>query len=265
MAQDLTVNIKTTSDVPQAMEKAKAATVSFSKQVDDIKKKFSTAFKDIFLGFTAPMVIIQSVVGFIRDQIEESKRLAQEGMDLIAKGETKLATAEETKLGAFLKALEASERERKSYEKGMSEFMRTFSTTETGRVAMEKFLSEGANRFLVQGGMGQPNYEAVFANKEFQKRMVDAFINSPEGKKFAYIFDEKKASENAPKPGTFKGPEGFGSVIGVGANPVMEAMTKQVEVLQEIKLILQESMPSGGGVPPSFTEPLNAASRVGNV
>jgi len=42
-------------------------------------------------------------------------------------------------------------------------------------------------------------------------------------------------------------------------------MTKQVEVLEEIKLILQESMPSGGGVPPSFTEPLNAASRVGNV
>jgi len=51
MAQDLTVNIKTTSDVPQAMDKAKSATVSFGKQVEDIQKKFSTAFKDIAFAF----------------------------------------------------------------------------------------------------------------------------------------------------------------------------------------------------------------------
>ena len=42
----------------EAMGKAKAATVSFSKQVEDIQKKFSSSFKDIFLGFLAPMVLI---------------------------------------------------------------------------------------------------------------------------------------------------------------------------------------------------------------
>ena len=51
MAQDLTVNIKTTSDVPQAMDKAKAATNSFSNQVEGIGKKFASSFKDIFLSF----------------------------------------------------------------------------------------------------------------------------------------------------------------------------------------------------------------------
>jgi hypothetical protein len=43
-------------------------------------------------------------------------------------------------------------------------------------------------------------------------------------------------------------------VIGVGANPVMEAMTRQTEILEEIKAVLEASRPSGGGVPVPFTE-----------
>lgn len=95
MAQSLEVNIKTTSDVPKAMDKAKAAVTGFDKQVQDIGKKFSTAFKDIFLGFTAPMVILNSLFGMISDKIAESKRVAQEGFDLIASGETRFANSEE--------------------------------------------------------------------------------------------------------------------------------------------------------------------------
>ena len=69
MAQDLTVNIKTTSDVPQAMNKAGAAAKGFDKQLGDIGTKFSNSFKDIFLGFTAPMVILQSLIGAISSAI----------------------------------------------------------------------------------------------------------------------------------------------------------------------------------------------------
>jgi hypothetical protein len=67
------------------------------------------------------------------------------------------------------------------------------------------------------------------------------------------------------KAGSFKGPEGFGTVVGVGANPVMEAMTRQNEILEEIKLILQEqSMNDRSGVPMPFTDrsvPLTAAKE----
>ena len=51
MAQDLTVNIKTTSDVPAAMEKSKSAVVSFSKQIEDIQKKFSRISNNIKFFF----------------------------------------------------------------------------------------------------------------------------------------------------------------------------------------------------------------------
>ena len=72
MAQSLELNIKTTSDVPQAMDKAKTATVSFGRQVEDIQRKFSTAFKDIALGFVAPMVIFQNIISSIKDDIEKA-------------------------------------------------------------------------------------------------------------------------------------------------------------------------------------------------
>ena len=93
MAQDLTVNIKTTSDVPQAMDRAKSATVGFGKQVEDIQKKFSTGFKDIFLGFTAPMILIQSAISYMSAQMEQARRDAKEGLDLIAQGKMPVTIA----------------------------------------------------------------------------------------------------------------------------------------------------------------------------
>jgi hypothetical protein len=89
-------------------------------------------------------------------------------------------------------------------------------------------------------------------DKKFQEAALQAFLNSPEGKAFQPMFEDKAAAE---KPGSFKGPEGFGTVIGVGANPVMEAMTRQNEILEEIKLILQEqSANDRTGVPMPFTD-----------
>ena len=89
MAQSLEVNIKTTSDVPQAMDKAKAATVGFQSQLDAIGKKFSTAFKDIALGFIAPVIILQQVMSYISASISKAKQDAKDGLELIAKGESR--------------------------------------------------------------------------------------------------------------------------------------------------------------------------------
>jgi hypothetical protein len=243
MAQDLTVNIKTTSDVPQAMDKAKTAASGFDKQVGDIGRKFSTAFKDIALGFIAPMVIVNQLVSFISQSIEDARRSAQEGFDLIAKGETKLATTEQTRLANFLKIKAENKKEAEDVEAGMKKMAMEYSFTKEGKSAQDKFLSEGTNRFLVQSmGMGQPSYELLYKNKEFQKRMLDTFLQSEEGKKFAPIFKDKDKD--------FKGPEGFGNVIGVGPNPVMEAMARQIEIQEQQLAELQKisgSTPAGQG------------------
>jgi hypothetical protein len=53
----------------------------------------------------------------------------------------------------------------------------------------------------------------------------------------------------------FKGPEGFSNVVGVGANPVIEAMTMQLEESRRQTALLEIiARPAGGGVPVDFTK-----------
>jgi len=59
---------------------------------------------------------------------------------------------------------------------------------------------------------------------------------------------EKKADTN------FKGPEGFSNVVGVGANPVMEAMNAQLEETQKQTALLERIASPEGGVPKDFTK-----------
>jgi antitoxin (DNA-binding transcriptional repressor) of toxin-antitoxin stability system len=253
--QDLTVNIKTTSDVPQAMDKSKSAVVSFSKQVEDIQKKFSTAFKDIFLGFTAPMVILQGAIQMISSAIAQAKQDAKDGLDLIAKGETVFATTEEKKMAALFKAKKQREDELKLIEAGKQEMTRQFLTqTKEGQGVAQRIVS-GA----VSAQLPAPSIDQMSKMKNVQDEALDRFLKSPEGAEYAKILaeeDAKAASKDSQKAGSFKGPEGFGTVVGVGANPVMEKMTRQNELMEEIKIILQEQfiLNRGGSVPAPFTE-----------
>jgi hypothetical protein len=254
MAQDLTVNIKTTSDVPQAMEKSKTAVVSFSKQVEDIQKKFSTAFKDIFLGFTAPMVLLQGTISIISNAISKAKQDAKEGLDLIAKGETVFASSEEKRMAILFKAKKQREEELALIKAGKEEMTRKFLTeTESGKSIVSKEMS-GA----VAMQRPIPSVDQLSKRSDIQGEAVRRFLESPEGAQYAKILAEQEAKDTASemKAGTFKGPEGFGTVVGVGANPVMEKMTRQNEILEEIKIILQEQslINRGGMVPSPFTE-----------
>jgi GH24 family phage-related lysozyme (muramidase) len=72
---------------------------------------------------------------------------------------------------------------------------------------------------------------------DVQKMALDAFLKSPEGKKYAAFFEAEKAT----KENSFKAPEGFSNVVGVGANPVLQAMDeslteskKQTNLLEDI-------------------------------
>jgi cytochrome c2 len=263
MAQSLEVNIKTTSDVPQAMDKAKSATVSFSKQVEDIQKKFSTAFKDIFLGFTAPMVLLQSAISFISGAIEKAKQDAKEGLELIAKGDTIYASSEEKKMAAFFKAKKEREDEMEKVQAGKVEITKQFLKTGPGIAAVEEYLrSMGITPGSRESGAMQLD---MAQNPFWQKKALEAFLASPEGKNYMPIFDNK---EKQPAPQGFKAPEGFGNVVGVGANPVIEAMGLQLEEAKKQTQLLEEIRNgNGGGVPTDFTkpQPVNAASRSGSI
>ena len=70
--------------------------------------------------------------------------------------------------------------------------------------------------------------------------------------------DMKKdpAAAAALKESTFKAPAGFSNVVGVGANPVMEAMMSQLEEARKQTALLEviARPATGGGVPVDFTK-----------
>lgn len=232
MAQDLTVNIKTTSDVPQAMEKAKSATVSFSKQVEDIQKKFSTAFKDIFLGFTAPMILLNGAISLVSRLIAENQKKQEEANKAAIDGTNELMSAED-RYWARKKDREKKDKEQvEQAQLTREEVTKNFLQTDPrGRKMLFDYAEEQYKKGSNKVGPG-------FASEDKQMQdKVQAIIAE----------DAKKNPIEPDKPTTFKGPEGFSNVIGVGANPVMEAMTAQLEEQKKTNEILTQIATNNGG------------------
>jgi hypothetical protein len=247
MAQSLELNIKTTSDVPQAMDKAKAATTGFAKQIEDIQKKFSTSFKDIFLGFTAPMVLIQGAISYISKSIEEAKRNAKEGLDLMATGESRFNTSEESRAAAFFKRKKELEDEKKLIDAGKSEVTRQILKNEGG-MFKDFELPEQFQRQLRAG----VSMDTLSQDKEVQRLAMEYFNKTAEGRKLMESLGPEKA---AAKSADFKGPEGFSNVVGVGANPVLEAMNAQLEEAKKQTAALERIAAATPGVLPlDFTK-----------
>jgi len=241
MAQSLEVNIKTTSDVPQVMDKAKSATVSFGKQVEDIQKKFSTAFKDIALGFIAPMVIVQQVISTISSLVQEAKQLAADGINIISKGESQFSTMEEAKMAQFFKTREALEKEAAAVEAGRRKMTLDFlNKTEAGQALLKQERAKlGLEDVLEPGVMAMV--------PEFQKIALDAFLNSEEGRKFKPIFEEKKTAQET---GSMLG----AGVIGVGASPQIALAQEANATLASMDAKLGELV--NAGIDKDPTKPL---------
>jgi hypothetical protein len=248
MAQDLTVNIKTTSDVPQAMDRAKTATDSFGKQVEGISKKFGSSFKDIFLSFLGPMALITGAFTLISKLIEEQKQQREDANRAAIEGTNALMSAEDryyaNKRNNEKKAKENIE-EAKTAREGVTE---QFLETKAGekivvREMMARSSSTGETSTSLRDLARDPKVQA-----EVQALIAEDMKKNPGAGATAESSAAIKGST------TFKGPEGFSNVVGVGANPVMEAMNAQLEESRKQTALLQQIASPNGSVPADFTK-----------
>jgi hypothetical protein len=248
MAQSLEVNIKTTSDVPQAMDKAKTATVSFGRQVEDIQKKFSTAFKDVFLSFLGPMALLGVALNFISRKIEENQKKSQEANQAAIDGTNELISAEEryyqTKRANEKKAVEDAEQAKLSREQTTFEFMQN---DPRGRKIYQDYVA-GRIGDTSRNDVGDRNRK-FNAKYDAEVQAAVAALLAEDAKK-----NPIKIKGADGKVENFKGPEGFGNVIGVGPNPVMEAMNAQLEEQQKQTALLEKIANKDGAVPQDFTK-----------
>ena len=260
--QELGVKIRTDSDVPQAMEKAKSATVSFAKQTEDIQKKFSTAFKDIALSFVAPLVIFNSIVNSISASIAQAKQDAKDALDFAAKGESKflgestIASAREAKR-ANQEALDI-----KNARLAKQAIAEAHMENDTGVLgfggeadkALAQFSKEGEGKsFLenVRRGLKSSMMFLGISSMSKDAEMQDVLtrralerspnIARPEDntKKIAEATKELadlKSFAGRSKPGEVGG---YGNVIGVGSNIAIEMAQMQIDELKRHTELLQ--------------------------
>jgi hypothetical protein len=244
MAQSLELNIKTTSDVPQAMDKAKAATVGFGKQVADIGRKFGTSFKDIFLSFLGPMALVTGAMALIGKMIADNERKRAEANQAAIDGTNELMSAEDKywarkneRENQTAKTIEEAKTARENTTQEFLEkdprgqemlkelqFKSMSDPMGLGRVAFskQKDIQDKVQKMLAEDLAKNPelNLEAVAAKKKAEEEAAKA-------KKNAEIkTPEIKASSINPSAVS-------GNVIGVGANPVIAAMQEQTQIAKE--------------------------------
>ncbi len=246
MGRKLEWELSGKSDVPQKMAEAKNSVDAFSRASEGISRKFKDAFKDIALGFIAPMILVQKAIGFITDKIEEARRKAEEARAFAKEEESKKYAAPGGR-EAILQYME-KEAEKEKRKKG------------------EDLATQGYKKFLTSDERGKQIYKEEAA-KQFDTRGMpenigaNVLLGSARGDAIRKRIDEllqpdiaaRQAAEDAKKAGdkaketTAKatGPEVGSNVVGVGMSPQLEAMRQQTDLLTSIDMTLRGIVNAG--------------------
>lgn len=246
MGRKLEWELSGKSDVPEKMAKAKASMEGLDGAANALSKKFKEAFKDIAVGFVAPMVLVQKAIGFITDQFQKLQQFAQESRDFAKDAENSGKVA----AGAREAILQADERAKRGEEQrkrvfGEYQGYRDFLISDPrGRRMVEEEMpaKTAGTRNLVELLLGRTaatafritdpaaaSYATGMATRPDVQAKIEALLAKEAADRAAKAAQEAAKTEG---PTAQKIAEVSGNVIGVGQSPQLDAMRQQI-VLQE--------------------------------
>jgi hypothetical protein len=245
MSNVIQFSVDGTTNAEQVAGRAKAAINGLDKNLEGISKKFGSSFKDIFLSFLGPMALLGTAMGFIGKMIADNQKKQEDANQAAIDGTNKLMSAED-----------------KYYANKRNNEKKGKETIEEAKITRE----ETTLQFLLNDPRGQNIYGRENV-KYMQGARTDGvtalpYFKAKERKDIqaevqALIAEDMKnnpaAGANA-KDSTFSGPQGFSNVIGVGANPVLENLTRQTDIQQQILEHLKATGPSSGITDVDFTK-----------
>jgi hypothetical protein len=253
MAQDLTVNIKTTSDVPQAMDKAKQATTEFGKQAEAVNKRFKDSIKDILLSTAGPMAALALVTNKINEYFEKIKQAQVDANQSAIDGINERMAKEDV----YWARKTARENEDKKNKENAARQPQTtayeFLMSDPRGISVAPMMAGGSDQRI---GPTDKTTRELMAERLSKDAKVQEKIRQ-------IIAEDLAKNGMIPKSGegvkdktatNFKGPEGFSNVVGVGANPVMEAINLQLEESQKQTGLLQSLVDRNPFMPTDFTK-----------
>ena len=232
MSNVIKFSIDGTTNAEQVAGRAKAAVGGLDKQLEGIGKKFGSSFKDIFLSFLGPMALLTAAIAFIGK--------------IIADNEKKRADANQAAIDDTNKLMSAEDKYWANKRNNEKKSKETVEEAETERIS-------GTQAFLMEDPRGKEIVEKFKSKSPIPMgNMAGVLSKNPEiqAQVQALIAEDMKKNPGAGanlKDTTFKGPEGFSNVIGVGANPVLENLTRMTDIQQGI-LDWLKSRPSSTGI-----------------
>jgi hypothetical protein len=250
MGRKLEWELSGKSDVPQKMAQAKASVEGLEGAANAVGKKFREAFKDIALGFIAPMVLVQKAIGFIGEAIENRKRQAQEALDFADTAEAKLyATNQEIEAAKRRKEQEKSEEDKKKAE-GLKIAAKAqfFTEAPEGRAFLEEQVKNPYTGLsTLVNASGVLDISRVATQLAEENKVLPANLQAAFDRFFGNTAAQRAAvdAEKAAKDGGAKAVADVGSnVIGVGMSPQLDIANRQLVVQEDMANSLRQIIES---------------------
>ena len=251
MGRKLEWELSGKSDVPEKMAKAKASMEGLDGASNALGKKFKEAFKDIALGFVAPMVLVQKALGFITGQFERLQQFAQESREFSKEAEN----AKYFQPGGREAILQQEARDKESEARmkgrfgsqlGYADFL---ANDPRGKELMKQFgfrtmapPSVGVAGDIIPGGnalagavIGRGQEKAAaqqLALRDDVRAQIDALLAGDIAKRSAAEAAAAAASAQAKTP--LKGMDVGSNVVGVGMSPQLDALNRSVAIQEDM-------------------------------
>lgn len=284
MSNVIQFSINGDTNAEKVTDRVKQSVSTLEKNMQGIESKFKNFGKDLFLSFAAPMVILNQAINMISGAIEKSRQEVRDALADAEKGENKYLRA-----GTVTSAREVAQRKQDALDRKNAKLAATALAEEQmkeggfagfggeGDKALFQYVTEGkgvidtAGRLLNATGMfwgGTPDDEEF--QKVLEKRASARVADSPETKAAEAAQKQKEVAEKQSdaqkaldsRSKTFGGADGFSNVVGVGANPVLTAISAQLDEQRKQTAILQQIAMSGSYTPPDFTKTETSNPRI---
>jgi len=249
MGRKLEWELSGKSDVPQKMAQAKASMEGLEGAANALSKKFKEAFKDIAVGFLAPMVLVQKAIGFIADKIAEAKQASEEARAFAKEEESKpyMRTGGRE---ALLQSEERKNEERRKAKAKLGEvegYQSFLLEDPRGKKLLDEqssAFSRIASKFLPGLPFGKEDQlkQDFIAKQTAQNPSVQAMIDSILAADAAARAKTAETTDKAAKDAAVKGglPEVGSNVVGVGMSPQLDALNRQITIQEDMANSLRE-------------------------
>jgi hypothetical protein len=234
------------------MDKARQATTEFGRQAEGINKRFKDSIKDILLSTAGPMAALALVTNRINEYFEKIKQAHDDANQSAIDGINERMAKEDVYYSRKIARLKEDKKEAESAKLQPQTTAFEFLMNDPRAKDAFGFQPSKLPAFALPGvTLGELMAEGMSKKAKVQEQVRQ--IIAEDLAKNGMI--PKSGEDVKDKTATnFKGPEGFSHVVGVGANPVLEAMSSQLEEAQKHTALLQQIASKGTDTQTDFTK-----------